>query len=84
MRLYSTLAFLCAVKFIFLKIYSMLILYSHISRSGFEVLNEILQISAYVTISLPSRITICTTISKFLNILSLVDLLMKILYYLAE
>ena len=50
MRLYSTLAFLCAVKFIFLKIYSMLILYSHISRRGFEVLNEILQISAYVTI----------------------------------
>ena len=62
----------------------MLMLYSHISRRGFKVLNEILQISAYVTIPLPSCITICTTISKFSKILSVVDLLMKMLYYLTE
>ena len=49
----------------------------HISQSGFEVLNAIFQASVYVTILPPLCITVCTTVSNFLNILVVVELLKK-------
>ena len=43
-------AFLCTFKFVFFKIYIMLILYLDIFQGGFEVSNAIFQASLYVTI----------------------------------
>ena len=44
------------------------------------VLNAILQASVYVTILPLLCITICTTVSKFFNILLVVELLIKMFY----
>ena len=55
-----------------------------IFQSGFEVLNVIFQASVYVTILPPLCITIYTTVSKFFNILVVVELLKKIFYHLPE
>ena len=62
----------------------MLILYFHSFQRGLDVLNAILQASVCVTILTPFCITICTTVSKFLKILLVVELLIKIFYHLAE
>ena len=71
------LAFLSAVKFVFFKIYNMLILYFHIFQRGFEVLNAILQTYVYATILTPLCVTICTTVSKVFNILKEMEFLIK-------
>ena len=71
--------------FVFFKIYNMLVLYFHIFQRGLEVLNAILQGSVYVTILLSLCLRICTTASKFLNVLLVAELLIiKIIYHLAE
>ena len=65
----------------------MLVLYVgfHIFQRGLEVLNAILQGSVYVTILLSLCLRICTTASKFLNILLVAELLIiKTIYHLAE
>ena len=58
----------------------MVVLYVYIFQKGFQVLNAILQAFVYVTILPPLCITIFTTVSKFVNILLVVELL----YHLAE